>query len=212
MSPMPTRMIDRWQNRIEPSAGRKVLYWHILLGDHEPARELSALCRERLAGFPGFHFTPEHWLHITTYVPGPLDEFGQGGVATMLEAAEKLLSDVPPAEVVLGKLIYHPEAIVTLAEPASVLAPVYTAVREATRIAGGSPEDLDDLAWAPHVTLAYSTADQPTAPIVTALGRSLPQREVLIDRVSLVVQDGPERAWNWKVAADVSWSPGPEQG
>jgi 2'-5' RNA ligase len=206
MSPLPTRMIDRWQNREEPSAGRKVLYWHLLLGDHEPIQELSALCRQRLSGHPGLHFTPGQWLHITTHVPGPADDFGQDGIDTMLDAAAKLLSAVPPVIVTFTKIIYHPEAIVVVAEPTGALEPIYSAVREATRIAGGSTEEPDGPHWVPHVTLAYSTADQPTAPIVNAFGRSLAERHVVIDRVSLVVQEGPERVWNWNVVAEVPFA------
>ena len=45
--------------------------------------------------------------------------------------------------------------------------------------------------------LCYSTAEQPAQPIITALGKELRARQIDIDAMSLVIQDGPERAWNW---------------
>ncbi len=34
-------------------------------------------------------------------------------------------------------------------------------------------------------------------PIIHALGMQLPEREVGVSTISLVIQDGPEREWNW---------------
>lgn len=41
--------------------------------------------------------------------------------------------------------------------------------------------------------------DQPTEPIIASLGRELPECAVTIDKLSLVVQWGPEREWAWEV-------------
>jgi hypothetical protein len=54
-----------------------------------------------------------------------------------------------------------------------------------------------------RITISYSTARQSAAPIVSALGTSLPQRETVISTVSLVNQQGPERGWNWQHVAAI---------
>jgi hypothetical protein len=51
--------------------------------------------------------------------------------------------------------------------------------------------------WMPHITICYSTASQPAAPIIDALGLELPSRLTQISALSLVIQHGPERDWNW---------------
>jgi len=47
------------------------------------------------------------------------------------------------------------------------------------------------------MTLCYSTSRQPAEPIISALGHELPGCEVQIRAVSLVIQRGPERQWDW---------------
>jgi hypothetical protein len=51
--------------------------------------------------------------------------------------------------------------------------------------------------WSPHVTICYSTANQPARPIIDALGLQLPSRTMHVSALSLVIQHGPEREWNW---------------
>lgn len=85
--------------------------------------------------------------------------------------------------------------------PAAALAPIRSAAVAATRQVGITRADRDD--WTPHVTLCYSTAYQPARPIVDALGRQLPERQISITSLSLVIQNGSERAWDWTIAGTV---------
>ena len=48
------------------------------------------------------------------------------------------------------------------------------------------------------MTLCYSTSQQPAAPIIAALGKSLLPRGVTIDKLSLVIQHGPALSWDWR--------------
>jgi hypothetical protein len=114
----------------------------------------------------------------------------------MASVANRLLANRPPATLTIGKVIYHPEAIMFAARPAEALLPVLAAVREATRAVMGSPgQPGNKLPGTPHITISYSTSQHPAEPIMAALGRSLPEREVQIAEVSLVNQRGPERGW-----------------
>jgi 2'-5' RNA ligase superfamily len=105
--------------------------------------------------------------------------------------------------VTLGKILYHPEAIVIAVRPGAAMDPVLEAVQTATRLAVTGEATGKSQEWTPHVTVAYSTAVQPAGPIIAALGRELPSCQVTLNRIDLVVQEGPERLWNWRSIAEV---------
>ncbi|MEV4677217.1 2'-5' RNA ligase family protein [Actinomadura sp. NPDC049382] len=198
MSPLPAQMTDRWRNREEPGPGQGTVYWHILMSGHPEAQELAQTAQERLAPFSGLHLTPAAWLHVTTHVAGPSDEITDDQQQDMLAIARGLLSKTPPVEATLGRILYHPEAIAVAVHPVGPLTQIREAVQAATlKVTGseGTPEGR--ATWAPHMTIAYSETDQPAEPIITALGRELPARQVTIDTVTLVVQRGAERLWDW---------------
>jgi len=198
----PSQMVNRWERRSEPKPGQGQLYWHILFGDESRLQALAAIAQERLALFPGLHLTPKQRLHLTVMLAGFADDFTAADIKDMRTRAYQLLSNVPPVTVTFSKVLYHPEAIVLGLQPASALDPVFKAVRDATLSVTRRSETTDNGPWVPHVTLAYSTAAQPTSPIIAALGK-LPSREVTITHVSLIVQKGPERLWDWSSIAEI---------
>ena len=97
----------------------------------------------------------------------------------------------------------HPEAITLGIRPNGALDVVLNAVTDAARAAGAIAPDVADKSWFPHVTLAYSTKVQPTAPIIAALGRELPGCDVTVSTVSLIAQQGAERQRNWHPADEI---------
>ncbi len=202
MSPLPRHLFDRWQHRPDPAdPARGVVYWHVLLGDEPQVRELAAAAQQRLAGFTGLHLTPLRWLHITTLVAGSTAEISDGDLKDMLAKAALALSSQPPVTVELGRILYHSEAIMFAVRPAGSLSPLHAAAVQATPVVRGRPSDASGApaAWIPHMTLCYSTREQPAAPVIAALGKELPRCKVQIEALSLVVQHGPERDWDWRV-------------
>ncbi|WP_165970575.1 2'-5' RNA ligase family protein [Actinomadura sp. 6K520] len=198
MSPLPANMTDRWRTREEPGPGQGTVYWHMLMGDHPAASELAQAAQGRLADFPGLHMTPAKWLHITTHVAGSTDEIDDDQQQDMLATAKSLLVKLPPVDVTLGRILYHPEAIAVAVDPVSPLARIREAVRETTlKVTGREGRTEGAAPWTPHMTIAYSEAEQPAGPIINALGRELPTRQVTINTVTLVVQRGAERLWDW---------------
>jgi 2'-5' RNA ligase len=202
-------MADRWASRPEPRPGQGQLYWHVLFGNYPQVQELASIAREKLARFPGMHFTPRQWLHMTTFIAGFADEFTHNEIADMVERAQQLLAVIPPITVTLGKVLYHPEAIALAVRPTDALDPVLQAVRAATHLMAASKDPTDSRPWTPHVTVAYSTAVQPAGPIIAALGRELPSCQATIRQIDLVVQEGPERLWNWRSIAEVPFAGSP---
>jgi 2'-5' RNA ligase len=105
--------------------------------------------------------------------------------------------------VTLAHVLYHPEAIALVARAADALTPLLEAVQAATRAATHREGFDAHRPWTPHVTVAYSSAVQPAAPVIAALGPELPPCEIAIHSISLVNQDGPEYLWNWYPIAEV---------
>ncbi|MBB4931380.1 2'-5' RNA ligase [Lipingzhangella halophila] len=204
MSPLPTHMRDRWQDRAEPAPGQSTVYWHVLLGDDSQVRAAAAWAQEQLAGISGLHLTPLRWLHATTLVAGPTEEISEAHREAMVAEVRRELAHVSPVPVTLERVLWHPEAIMLGVEPQRALDPVQEAARRATRVATGRDQVNEaQPVWTPHVTIAYSTTGQPAEPIIAVLGRRVPRHEVTVDALSLVVQWGPEREWSWEVVATV---------
>ena len=137
-----------------------------------------------------------------TLVAGPAEHFTDQQIQQMAAAASEQLADVPPITASLGKILYHPEAIMLAVAPAADLAPIRAAAMTATEAVTGSTTG-DETPWTPHITLCYSTTEQPAQPVITALGKQLATCQVDIGAVSLVIQNGPERDWNWTTVATV---------
>lgn len=198
MNDLPAELIDRWQSRVEPRHGQGAIYWHILLGDDPNVRALATEAQRRLAQFKGLHMTPQRWLHATMLIVGSTDNITEQQMTAMTEQASELLSRVDPITVTLGRILYHPEGIVLEIQPRDALTPVLRAVQTATCSVTGQEGHINGNGpWIPHVTICYSTSRQPAEPIIKALGQKLPSRQVQVSAVSLVIQRGPERLWDW---------------
>jgi 2'-5' RNA ligase len=202
MSPLPVQFTARWDNPSRLSYDDAVC-WHVLLGGDAAVQATAATARQRLERFTGLYMTPPEWLHMTVLRAGTSDTVSQDDMSRMLARAQAELAQAAPVKVTLQRVFYHPEAIVLAVAPGSALAPAYAAARTATReVLGDDAGDAQEGEFAPHLTLCYSTAEQPAAPVIAELGKTLPPCEVTIRELSLVVQDGPEDQWNWRVAGN----------
>ena len=208
MSPLPTRMVDRWADRPEPGPGEGVLYWHVLLGMNPDVRALAHLAQEKLESIPGLHLVPLDHLHMTVLAVGPTDDLAEDVTDALVAEAGRRLEGLGPIAVQLGRLLFHPMAVMLAVRPTDALLPVFKSICDATRHVTGRDAVLEHEPWTPHVTLAYSEADQPAGPIVAALGRELPGCEVAVSAVNLVEQQGPEREWDWQTVGEVRLSSG----
>jgi 2'-5' RNA ligase len=202
MSPFPTQMVDHWWQRPGRRPDRELYQWHMLFHDQPAVRELAAKAQDRLVGLPGLDLVPIPWLHLTTYIVGFVDEVPDTRIHAMADEARRRLAEIPPIQVELGRVFYHPEAVTLAVEPVGVLDPVLDAVRAASAFAG-CVGHTDTNPWQPHISVAYSNGFSPAAPIIAALGRSLPTVQVTIQSVSLVAQMQIGRSWQWRPATEV---------
>jgi 2'-5' RNA ligase len=161
--------------------------------------DLAQQAQQRLASLAAsLHMTPHEWLHITTLIAGPAASFSGEQLQRMTRTAARLLANVPPVTVTLGRVFYHPEAIKLGVAPAHALLPIHDAASQATQLATGIQEINTILpTWTPHITICYSIADQPAQPLINALGLQLPSCDIQVSALSLVLQHGPERTWDW---------------
>jgi 2'-5' RNA ligase len=202
MNPLPTQMTNHWRQRPGRRPGRLLYHWHMLFHDHPEVRRLAATAQAKLAGLPGLDMVGDQWLHLTTFVAGFADEVPQASVDAMVAQARQALADVAPIPVTLGRVFFHPEAVVLAVEPPEALRPVLDAVAAATRSAGCDGHAATE-PWLPHVSVAYSHGTGPAAPVIAALGQRLPATEIAIKSVSLVAQTQVGRSWQWQPVAEV---------
>jgi 2'-5' RNA ligase len=195
---LPDQMANRWARRRDPEPGEQTLYWHVLMRDYPEVGDIARQARQQLSPFGGLHMTPPDCLHMTTLVAGPAEWFSDAQLQQMVQTAADQLADVPPITVSLSKILYHPEAIIFAITPGAALAPLRNAAITATHETGCDASGQDE-AWRPHVTLCYSTSDQPAGPIINALGTSLPETTIAVRKLSLVIQTGSELAWDWTI-------------
>ncbi|HYW25287.1 MAG TPA: 2'-5' RNA ligase family protein [Terriglobales bacterium] len=205
MSPLPTELSSHWWQRPGRYPGREQYHWHMLFHDQPAVRELAAGAQERLTGFAGLDAVPPPWLHLTTYVVGFVDEVSDQRVEAMVGEAGRLLARVAPIPVRLGRILYHPEAVMLAIEPLGALEPVLEAVLAATAFAGCEGHTDTD-PWVPHVSVAYSSGTGPAAPIIEALGTRLPEVQVTLRTVSLVAQTQVGHSWQWRRVAEVPFA------
>jgi 2'-5' RNA ligase len=198
---MPAQFTDRWGGPREGLTHDDSVCWHLLLGSHARVRAAVADAQQRLARFGGMQMTPARWLHVTVLLAGPAAGITRGDMGEMLAKARAALAATPPTSVTLGRVLYSPQGVALGVSPASALRPVLAAAQAATLDVIGTNGGTED--WTPHLTVSYSTGEQPAAPVIAELGRAIPGCEVTIDRLSLVVQNGPEQLWDWQVAGTV---------
>ena len=206
MSPLPAELSSHWWQRPGRRPGREQYHWHLLFHDQPAVRGLAAAARERLAGFAELDAVPAPWLHLTTYLVGFVDEVPAERVEAMVAEARRLLAGVAPVPVRLGRVLYHPEAVMLAVEPWGVLDPVLDAVRTAAALAGCEGHTDTD-PWVPHVSVAYSNRQAPAAPVIEALGTRLPEVEVTLRSASLVAQTQVGHSWQWRPVAEVPLGP-----
>jgi 2'-5' RNA ligase len=206
VSPIPAETRDRWSSRPEPESGKGAIYWHILFRDNPAVRATASKAQARLASFRDLHMTPEEWLHATAFVAGTTDDISSEDLDLMISEAQQRLSGIQPIDVTISGVLYHPEAIMLGFTPEGALDPIRRAVRQATLAVTGLAGSSTGPAarWTPHMTISYSTGRQPMAPIAIALGHEVPRCDITVSAVSLVIQWGPERLWNWQPVGTAS--------
>ncbi|MFH8411018.1 2'-5' RNA ligase family protein [Streptomyces sp. NPDC018019] len=158
---------------------------------------MAAAYRTALAGVGGLDLVPDRWLHLTTQGIGFADTVPAAEVQAVLAAPADRLAALAPFDLTLHRPEITPEAIRWEAAPAGPPTAVRTALRDAIRTARGTVDESDD-GFAPHISIAYSNATGPAAPVQAALDTvAAAPATAHIDHVELIVLNRDRRMYEW---------------
>jgi 2'-5' RNA ligase len=195
-------MADHWFWRPGWAVRRRFYTWHLTFADSTDLHRLAADYRKALEPLPGLDLIPDQWIHLTMQGVGFIDEVAEDDVDAIVAAAEMRLAAVPPFMLEFDRPIVTPEAIQWRVDPAGP-----NQVRDALRAAIGDvwtevPEQAGG--FKAHVSIAYSNATGPQAPIQAALERveSAPA-VVRVSEAQLIVLHRDNRMYEWVEYATV---------
>lgn len=200
MSPQPAQMRNHWWWRPGWSTGRRFYTWHLVFDGQDDVHRLAAQYRDALEDVGGLSLIPDQWLHLTMQGVGFVGEVPEHDVERIVEAARTRLAAVPAFDIELGAdpVVLDPEAILFPVKPAEPVAQVRTAIRTALGdVLAEVPESAEG--FRPHVSVAYSAADGPVAPIEQALATvdAQPAR-ARIATAELIVLHRDHRMYEWE--------------
>lgn len=198
MSPLPESMSDHWWWRPGVRPGRRLLVWHILVDGQAEVHDLVRRCQDKLTGVDGLDVIPLEWLHLTTQIVGFDDEITDAEVKAMTTGVTERLAGLAPIAVELGKVWLHSEAVMLGIRPPRGLDPVRVAVRESVAAAVRAHQLGDEPDWTPHISVAYSNADRPAAPVIKALESRPGPRPLHVRQVHLVAQERVGHLYRWE--------------
>lgn len=152
-----------------------------------------------LEDLPTLDPIPVRWLHLTMQGIGFTDEVDRADVDAIVAAARDHCAELAPFAITLGPAQVDPEALMLPVRPAEPVARLRSTIRAViadVRGAGHVPEDLDD--FRPHVSLAYSNAAGPAAPIAQRLtARLVTSAETTVRRATLIDLNRDHRVYQW---------------
>ena len=177
--------------------------WHVTFRDQPAMQDLAARAGSVLRDVPWLEPVPGLWLHLTMQDIGFSDEVSGDDLAAVTAAARTRLAAVSPAVVSIGPARVLDEGIACDAHPAAALSPARDAVRAAigdVRGPAGLPGQAD---WWPHVSLAYASADGPSAPAETALAGFGAAAAITVTEVQLILLGRDGYQYEWETRATV---------
>jgi 2'-5' RNA ligase len=183
--------------------------WHVTFADVPAVQELAAAARARLRGLDGIDLVPGRWLHLTTQDVGFSDEITDTDLAAITDAARARLDAIEPIPVTIGPALVASEGIVCWAAPDGALTPMRDAIRAAIADVRGPRRVPGGPAWAPHVSIAYGSADGPADAFEAALDGEDAVAAMTVDAIKLIRLGRDQRVYEWETLASVPLGPRP---
>jgi 2'-5' RNA ligase len=184
--------------------GRRFYTWHLTFEGQDDVHRLAAEYRSALAPL-GDVLTPipDQWLHLTTQGIGFVGEAKESDVHAIAEAARLRLAAIPAFDLQLGPAVLDPEAVLLHVEPDGPVRSIREAIREAIHdVLGEVPEKAEG--FTPHVSVAYSAADDLAGPIAHALAEfDAPPARARISTAELIVIHRDNQMYEWESFARV---------
>ena len=174
--------------------------FHFTFEGQDAVQALAARYRDRLAGLPDLVLVPDRWLHLTTQGLAFTDEILSSEVEAVTSAAAGRVKGLPPVQAVVGPARVTPEALLLDVAPASNLADVRAAIRDAIAAVRGRDKLGEGDEWTPHVSVAYSSGTGSAEPYIKALAVE-DTATCLIGSVELIELNRDDRMYEWETVA-----------
>jgi len=203
---------DHWWWRPGWRPGRRMYAWHVTFGDQPAVRDLAARAGTLLRDVPCLDLIPEQWLHLTTQDVGFSDEVSAGDLAAITAVARVRLAALSPAAVTVGPPRVLDEGIGCDVHPVAALSPARDAIRSAIDDVWGPARVPGQADWWPHVSLAYASADGPSAPAEAALAGFGAAAALTVTEIQLIVLGRDEHVYQWETRATVRLAAGAPDG
>ncbi len=201
-SPNAGRMRVHWWWRPGWRPGRRLYTWHLTFDGESDLHRLTRLYQARLQ-VPGFDLVPPAWLHLTMQGIGFTDEVSEQEVRRVARTAAERCERVAPFALTLGPAYVEAEGILLPVSPAQPVRRLRAALREAVaRVRGADrvPDPADG--FLPHVSLGYSNADGPAAPMVELMASIEPRvATVAVHAAQLIVLERDTHLYHWRTFA-----------
>jgi 2'-5' RNA ligase len=203
-----THLKNHWYWRPGWGSKRTFYTWHLTF---ENQAELHALTAEvqRYLDTPALDPVPAEGLHLTMQGIGFTDEVTDADLAAIINAVQERCAELEEFELMLGPIDPDAEGIGLLVRPWQAVDKVRNAIRN------GIASVWDDVpetsgGFRPHVTMAYSGADAPTAGLMPKLAslRDLRTVTVRIAAAQLISLRRRGRAYEWDTIAEAQLSKG----
>ncbi len=200
----PERMRDHWWWRPGWRAGRRLYTWHLTFEGHHDLHQLVRAYQDSL-DVPELDLVPLEGLHLTMQGVGFTDEVSRQQLRQLVVAAERRCGALAPLTLTLGPARVDPEGVCLPVAPQGPVRWLRMAVRGAIAevLGEGRVPDAAEEFW-PHVSVAYSNADGPAAPIVERVGRvGALEAVVTIGEVRLLELERAGHVYRWETRAVV---------
>ncbi len=204
IAPQPDRIRDHWWWRPGWRVGRRFYTWHITFEGQHDLHWLVRAYQARL-DMPELDLVPLDGLHLTMQGVGFTDEVSQQDLQKLVMAAGTRCALLAPFTLTLGPARVRPEGVNLPVTPEAPVRQLRMAIREAIAEVWGQervPESAEG--FTPHVTLAYSNADGPAAPLIERIERAgAPQAVATIRAAQLIDLERDSHVYRWKTRAAV---------
>ncbi|MEV0807338.1 2'-5' RNA ligase family protein [Micromonospora sp. NPDC050200] len=203
------RMRDHWWWRPGWQPGQHFYACHFSMSRHAELVRLVESYQASLAEFRTLDLIPAVWLHLTMQGIGFVDEVTDVELSELRDLVQRRLGALTPPTVTFHRPVVRPEAVYLPADPSEPIRSLRDVVRHAVAEVLGDDRveqpARPPVEYRPHVSLAYSNAEQDAEPIAKALSEIHAEPVSLtLDHVDLLTFHRDRRMYEWTRAIPLS--------
>jgi 2'-5' RNA ligase len=194
---------NHWYWRPGWRVGRSFYTWHLTFGGAEDLHRLVDTLQDQILA-PSVDLVPHEGLHLTMQGVGFADEVTPADLDAIIAAAHNRCRNLSPFNLTLGPVDPDAEGIGLLVSPWQPVAELRSQLRQAIGTVWPQVPESED-GFRPHVTIAYTNADAPAAPVRDQLAplRDVPPVLARVEAVQLIQLHRDRKIYEWDVRAGI---------